>query len=68
MSKKRFHPRRTTGGRLPLPRWAVEIEMSDGSRGCHEGPYVDAFAALALAKMAFPDAIRISVKKAPCHA
>lgn len=68
MTKKRFHPRRSTGGRLPLPRWSVEIEMSDGSKGKHEGPYADAFAALTVAKLAFPSATRISVKKAYCHA
>lgn len=68
MTKKRFHPRRSTGGRLPLPRWSVQVEMADGRKGKHEGLYADAFAALTVAKLAFPEFVRITVKKAPCHA
>lgn len=69
MTQKHRHPRRTTTATrlplpLPMPRWAVEIVMSDGSKGCHEGPYEDAFLALTVAKMSFPEAVRISVKKA----
>jgi hypothetical protein len=47
-----------------LPKWHVEIEMSDGSKGRHEAPYADAFRALEVAKRAFPQATRITVTPA----
>lgn len=49
---------------IPMQKWAVEIFMPDGSKSRHEAPYADAFAALRVAKLSFPEASRITVQKA----
>ncbi len=49
---------------IPMQKYVIEIFMSDGSKGRHEAPYADAFAALRVAKLSFPEASRITVQKA----